>query len=163
MAIPIEVRFWSKVTLSEGCWEWAAACDGAGYGSIGIDTGGTWKDWKIVKTHRWMWEFIHGPIPGDLFVLHKCDNRKCVRPDHLFLGTHLDNSNDKIAKGRDVILKGTTNGRAKLTEADVLAIRAAHTYVPGKRNGAVARLACQYGVSESMISDIVRRKNWKHL
>jgi hypothetical protein len=154
MAKSIEVRFWSKVTLGEGCWEWAAGCSRAGYGSIGINTG---KTWKIVNSHRWMWEFVHGPIPDNLCVLHKCDNRKCVRPDHLFLGDRLDNANDMLAKGRKAVFKGATNGRAKLTENDVLAIRAAYT---PRKGGALARF---YGVTRTQISSVVTRKAWRHI
>lgn len=88
-------RFWAKVVKTNECWEWCAAFHGSGYGIFGI--GGT----KIQRAHRFSWELSYGKIPEGLFVLHKCDNRKCVRPEHLFLGTNLDNVRDMIAKRRN--------------------------------------------------------------
>ena len=97
-------RFWSYVNRTPGCWEWTGALSkrkrgdrrqrGAGYGHFMV----TWK--TITMAHRYSWELAHGPIPPGLFVCHRCDNPKCVRPDHLFLGTALDNTRDMIAKGR---------------------------------------------------------------
>ena len=87
-------RFWPKVRKTDECWEWIAGTRGkTGYGSFKIDG-------EVIDTHRVSWMIHFGPIPEDKFVLHKCDNRKCVRPDHLFLGTQLDNVRDMISKGR---------------------------------------------------------------
>lgn len=95
-------RFWSYVNKTAGCWEWTGALSkkgdrrqrGAGYGHFMV----TWK--TITMAHRYSWELAHGPIPAGVFVCHRCDNPKCVRPEHLFLGTALDNTRDMIAKGR---------------------------------------------------------------
>ena len=91
--IPPEKRFWMQVHKSSGCWVWVGNRIPQGYGTIGV--GG-----KPVRAHRYSWELHNGPIPDGLFVLHRCDNPPCVRPDHLFLGTALDNSRDCVDKGR---------------------------------------------------------------
>jgi hypothetical protein len=89
----VATRLWDRVDTTGECWEWQGALYPAGYGIIGLDGGSH-------ATHRLSWEIVNGPIPDGLFVCHKCDNRKCVRPDHLFLGTQKDNMRDMIAKGR---------------------------------------------------------------
>jgi hypothetical protein len=94
--------FWDKVKIRSGigCWEWQAYCNKDGYGQVGYQ--GT-----VTGAHRVSWILENGPIPDGLCVLHKCDNPSCVRPDHLFLGTRVDNSDDKVAKGRQA--KGITH------------------------------------------------------
>jgi len=88
-------RFWEKVDTSRECWEWTGSKRPLGYGQMGIP--GTNRP---VGAHRISWELHFGPIPDDMFVCHRCDNPKCVRPDHLFLGTPTDNVRDMVAKGR---------------------------------------------------------------
>jgi hypothetical protein len=88
----VEERFWAKVRTSKGCWEWTA-CTRNGYGRLGLNGG-------VADAHRLSWEMHYGQIPNGLCVLHHCDNRLCVRPDHLFLGTRGDNIADMDAKGR---------------------------------------------------------------
>jgi len=85
--------FWSKVQKSDGCWTWAGATWGRGYGAFK-------HEGRQVYAHRFAWEMAKGPIPAGLFVCHHCDNPLCVRPDHLFLGTHTDNMRDASRKGR---------------------------------------------------------------
>jgi hypothetical protein len=105
--------------------------------------------------HRISWEIHRGPIPPGLHVCHKCDTPSCVNPDHLFLGTAADNMADKCAKGRGNFRRGMTSGRAKLTDADVVAIRADRRLQ--------AEIAEAYGVSNPIISRIKSRKIWAHV
>ena len=87
--------FWSKVEKSDaGCWEWRGSLMKNGYASFVHDSP------RKVLAHRYSWMLHNGPIPAGLLICHHCDNRRCVRPDHLFLGTTLDNMRDMIAKGR---------------------------------------------------------------
>jgi hypothetical protein len=114
----------------------------------------------------------YGPIPDGLRVCHRCDNRLCVRPDHLFLGTDADNAADRHAKGREAMgvrngrhtrpnttARGMKGGRAKLTDDDVHAIRADHA----AGLAGFKRLANRYGVDDSTIAAIVRRRTWTHI
>lgn len=163
--MPIDVRFFAKVRKSEGdgCWEWTACRNWGGYGKLG--TGG--KHGETILAHRFSWEFHVGPVPTGLLVLHRCDNRLCVRPDHLFLGTHAENSADMVAKKRQsrgearalVARRGEGHGRAKLTAEDVFEIR--RLYRPGVVT--LKALAQKYGVGSYAIWAASTGKTWAHL
>ena len=91
----VEERFWPKVTKSDGCWEWQGYCLRGGAGTLRVGN-------RSLYAARISYEMAYGPIPEGMLVCHKCDNPKCVRPDHLFVGTHADNNKDRAAKGRSV-------------------------------------------------------------
>lgn len=90
-------RFWSDVRKSDGCWLWTGTITSGSYGIFRRDDG------TRVRAHRYSYELEYGVAPAALFVCHTCDTPLCVRPDHLFLGTALDNVRDKVAKGRHII------------------------------------------------------------
>lgn len=93
---PLDERFWEKVDKTGDCWLWTSPPRSGGYGGIGEPITG-----RMLAAHRVSWELHYGPIPDGLCVLHQCDVRLCVRPDHLFLGTKQDNTQDMIAKSRE--------------------------------------------------------------
>jgi hypothetical protein len=105
----VEQRFWAKVDKSDGCWVWTANKLPRGYGLF------QFASRKAVTAHRLSYEMANGPIPAGLFVLHRCDNPSCVRPDHLFAGTHTDNMCDAARKGRLVDNGHRFKGRAGMT------------------------------------------------
>lgn len=116
-------NFFDWVDQSEGpdsCWPWLGGDNGDGYGRFK-------RDKKTYYSHRESYEIANGPIPDGLYVLHKCDNRPCCNPRHLFLGTHLENIADAVAKGRNA--KGERNGHAKFSDEIVAQVIAA--YKPG--------------------------------
>lgn len=107
--------------------------------------------------HRVSYQIYIGEIPKGLFVLHKCDNPKCVNPDHLFLGTQKDNVHDMYKKERDSV-KGIDSHFSKLDEEKVLLIRKEYSYGMSQRE-----LSEMFNVDPSNISYIVNRKSWKHI
>jgi HNH endonuclease len=145
-----EDRFWPKVAKSDGCWEWQGSRDHNGYGILGAS-----RHQRARRAHRVSWELHHGPIPEGLDALHHCDNPPCVRPDHLYLGTDVDNARDRVQRGRAGDQLGQANGNAKLTEADVRAIIAA--LQAGSTQQAAAD---RFGISQPHVSKIARRKAW---
>ena len=119
-----KLTLYRRSRLTEtGCWEWIGARTTAGYGEIN-------RKRRVRYVHRIAWELHHGPIPAGKWVLHRCDNPPCWNPDHLFLGTDQDNTDDKIRKGRmrHGHLYGEDNPNAILTQAlakEILRRRAA--------------------------------------
>lgn len=142
-------RFLTKFLNLSGCWVWQRARQKSGYGYF------KYKN-KNVLAHRWSYEKFVGPIPPTLFVLHKCDNRLCVKPSHLFLGNNQDNMDDKVQKNRQSRLPGELNGRAKLTEANVLSIRIEYTLGDCSQ----LSLAKKFGVGKTQIRRILAGESW---
>jgi len=147
-------RFWSKVAGNEpdGCWEWTSYKFSNGYGSFFYDN-------KNHRAHRVAYEFTEGTIPNGMVVCHHCDNVACCNPQHLFLGTQLDNVLDRDSKRRGRWLKGEEKPEAKLTEQDVRAIR--QEYAHGDIT--TRQLAKRYGVHQSNICHIIHRRKWRHI
>lgn len=155
----LEDRFWEKVVKTEACWLWTSAIGTGGYGSFSATSIGLSRS---EPAHRVSWTLQNGPIPEGLYVLHTCDNRLCVRPSHLFLGTHATNMQDKIAKGRQskgaahsVTCRGTLVGNSKLTEAIVIAIR--------QDTRPQAIIGMEYGITQALVSYVKSGKIWKHV
>lgn len=144
---------------NSGCWLWTGPCTTAGYGmvTVGGNGRGVRPAGKRYYAHQYSWILHNGEIPEGKYILHKCDVRACVNPDHLFLGTQKDNIRDMDAKGRRVNAPRFCEGhtQAKLTNDQALAIR------ESKERG--IDLASMYGVSPNAISRIRLGRNWKHL
>lgn len=164
-------RFWSQVDKSRDCWNWTAGKISTGYGMFNV------KPFRILA-HRFSWQIHYGTIPNNLLVCHHCDNRMCVNPNHLFIGTHQDNSRDAASKGRlnfqihpdthgrgrrngththpEKVARGENQGLHKLTTQQVIEIRNA--------NGiSVRKLAKMYLVSRHAIKCVIRRLTWTHI
>jgi hypothetical protein len=144
-------RFYSKFLVHPvtRCWIWTDCRISNGYAGI-------WVSGKSHKAHRLSWELHIGPIPESLHVLHKCDNRLCVRPEHLYIGTNDDNIADKVARGRERYLRGADLPCAKITEDDVKEIRS----IKGKT---LQQIGDIYGLELSTIGKIRSRRLWKHV
>jgi hypothetical protein len=147
-------RFLNKTLLvPSGCIEWQGYVTKTGYGQYTLFCSLT------QRAHRVAWMLFRGAIPDGLFVCHKCDNRKCVNIDHLFLGTVLDNNRDTRNKGRHARNpQGEASHLAKLTEHDVWCIR--EELAAGKPQ---IQLAKEFHVSQHAIFKIKHRVTWKHL
>jgi hypothetical protein len=143
-------RFWRKVDVrgSGECWEWQGWRDVAGSGRFDVDH-------NPLSAHRVSYELANGPI-GKMFVCHSCDNRGCVNPSHLWLGTGQQNTADRNAKARQA--RGERQGAAKLTAADVPEI------VRRRRAGETQRsIALDYGVDKKVVYNIEHGLSWIHI
>lgn len=128
------------------CWVITKLAKGRKYPALSVNG-------QLVQAHRLAWTLERGPIPDGLKVLHRCDNRRCVRVDHLFLGTQLDNIADMVMKGRSRSPRGEKNGNSKLSDAEVRELRrmgeTASTY----------ELARRFGISPSYASKLMNGRN----
>lgn len=144
--------FWSCVEKTETCWVWKRPLTKDGYGQfryLGLN----------MLAHKISWIIKNGPVPENLCVLHDCpsgDNRACVNPDHLWLGTNDENMNDMVLKNRQA--KGEHNGNSKLTELQIKEIRRL-----GSEGMNFKNLGQMFGIDQSTAADIVKFKIWKHV
>lgn len=147
---PLADRFWEKVAIIpfHECWEWTAFCNPLGYGMFRLD-----KAMRL--SHRVAYALTNGDIKPGMLVCHKCDNPRCVRPEHLYLGTDADNSRDRMERGGVFYPEGEKNHRAKLNEDQVREIR----------NSSLSHkeAADKYGVSYYAIKELRCRKTWAHI
>lgn len=151
-------KFWNRVRKTDGCWQWTGPINEHGYGIYGARHNG-------VRTrsfsHRYSFAMANGPIPPGKCILHKCDNRVCVRPDHLWLGTRKENTADMMAKGRGrwpgqkKKLFGEAHPAAKLTAETVREIRASDL--------TSSQLAEKFNVGPPAIRKIRSRQRWPHI
>ena len=151
---PVAERFWEKVDKTPGqgpdgdCWIWNGSSRSRGYGQCKMNG-------KLVGVHKVSYLINKGSIPEGLCVLHKCDIRSCVRPEHLWLGTVAENNADKIAKGRARNLVGSEHPSSKITEAQAVMI----LNDPRKYQD----IADEYGISIPLVSHIKTGRAWKHI
>lgn len=157
MSATVLERFWAKVTKTDECWHWTGCLQKRTYGRYGLFQSGI----KLVLAHRFSYELHTGPIPDGMCVLHSCDTPGCVNPAHLFLGTHKTNAEDRNGKRREA--RGERHGLAKLTEEDILQIRAAYASNPHPYYKGTCALARRFGVSRHAIHCIITRRTWNHL
>lgn len=150
----IEDKFWPNVLRTDTCHLWTAYVEPAGYGKLRV--GNTNQ-----RTHRIAWQLHTGmPVPDNLLVLHKCDVRNCVNPEHLFLGDHEDNVRDMDEKGRRAksSLRGEQCSSAKLKEKDVVKIK--RLLAEGQSLASIAR---RYNVTPTPIFKIKNKQSWSHI
>lgn len=151
-------EFWNRTDRSGECWVWTGDKLPTGYGVV------RWKGLphRHTRVHRIAWELARGPIPDGLWVLHRCDNPPCIRPDHLFLGTNADNMADMAAKGRwrppAVPLLGERHPRSRLTDEAVRQIRARR-----RAGEPLAVIARDFGIAQTTVSGIALGHAWRHV
>lgn len=163
---PLKERLLNKIERVGECWIFTGTIGSSGYGNIGITRS------QNIGAHRASWLVHFGEIPCGQMVCHTCDNKRCVNPDHLFLGTQSENMQDMIAKKRhchgerhtsktrpETVARGTRLPQCKLTEDDVRAIR--HLFATNRTRH--EDIANQFNVSRGSISMIINRKTWTHI
>lgn len=145
-------RFWLNVCKGEGCWTWTGYCGAKGYGRTSNGSG------RLVLAHRLSYELTTGSIPNGLNVLHRCDNPPCVRPDHLFLGTHVDNMEDRQRKGRTRSAVGVEHRNAILDDDKVREIRSLLAAGEYPRD-----IGPRFGVRAITVYAIKYGRTWSHV
>lgn len=149
-------RFFEQIDKNgpNGCWLWTGAKYRGGYGHMGMNG-------KNTKVHRFSYEHFVGPIPAGLIVRHKCDNPCCVNPEHLMTGTHKDNTNDKIARGRFRYgtARGEANGRTKLTVESVMKTKE----MWDTKQFTIPMIAAATGITRTNVGAIVQGRTWRHV
>lgn len=143
--------------MPNGCREWQGSVSSDGYGMVGMRFSEKYAKYGNTKVHRISYLEFVGEIPEGMHVLHKCDNRKCINPNHLFLGTNADNVRDRNNKNRQT--RGEKHPHAKLTEVKVKKMRA--LYETG--NYYKADLGRLFNITQQAAGDIILKKTWKHI
>lgn len=145
-------RLLENIKIENDCWIWQRGIFSKdGYGQTQINK-------KKYRTHRLSYMVFKGIDPGKMYVCHTCDNRKCVNPEHLWLGTARQNTKDSLDKGRSVLLKGEDSYSSFLTENEVKEIK-----ILLKKGIFQREIAILYGVSQSNISCISKGETWTHI
>lgn len=150
LKIPIKNRFEKYIDKSGKCWEWQAKISPFGYGQFSIAPG------NVKQAHRFSYELYKGKIPKGKCVLHKCDNRKCIKPSHLWIGTQQENMQDMIRKGRDRKADPSKNGGVKLSWDKVNEIRK----IRREKGTYYKDLAIMFNVHYATIKRIITNKSW---
>jgi hypothetical protein len=145
------VRFWSYVEKTDNCWFWKGFKYQDGYGGFKYEG-------KHIKAHRYSYLLHFGNLPSNLLVRHSCDNKLCVNPNHLSLGSHIDNMKDMTDRNRQS--KGSEQHLSKLTEEQVLEIK---NYLKNFYRGIYTHLGKKYNVTPNTIFYIAKGKTWKHV
>lgn len=145
------VDHFNQSTKQDDCLIWPLAPQSNGYGHHWMRSGSR-------GAHRVSYEIFNGPIPSGLVVCHSCDNRSCVNPEHLWVGTQQQNLNDMKSKNRDMRV-GSKNGRSKLNEVHVKNIKS----LLKTNTVSQKELANKYKVSTSVICDIANNNSWRHV
>ena len=151
-------RFWKKVRKASdgsGCWVWTGAANNAGYGVFHVEKGVT------STAHKFSYKMAHPHTKVGsgmkLCIMHSCDNRLCVNPDHLRAGTPKQNTRDMVRKGRGIKKGGKAHGNSKLTWAIVRNIRQNYKGAYGE----MKTLCIRYGVSKATLKDLLSGRSWK--
>lgn len=154
----MKARFWARVDVKIGrkpCWEWKALINDSGYGLFPHER-------RSLRAHRVAWSLVNGPIPKGLQVCHHCDNRKCVNPDHLYVGTQKDNIADMMDRDRgsgQFTVERNPKPKTKLTRDQVLEVRRLGA------QGALSQkeIGRRFGIRQTNVSKILRRESWRNL
>lgn len=143
--------FWSKVEILglDECWEWTAKISPSGYGIF--RTGDNYGISRL--SHRVAYYLSRGILLPDIIICHRCDNKRCCNPSHLFSGTHQENMDDMVTKSRQA--RGSTHGMSRLSDEEVRRIR--------EDNRSQKAIALDYGISRSQVSHIKTLKSWRHI
>lgn len=146
--------FWSKVDKSGACWVWTGCRDRHGYGQFKPPA----PVKKLIGAHRMSWMIANSEVPAGLHVCHRCDNRACVNPAHLFVGTNADNVRDRQQKGRTKSVRGEEHPGAKIGAVEVVAIREMV-----KQGAPQSEVSARFGIGNTQVGRIARRAEWRHV